>query len=163
MSDTTYPIPNFYFKVTAGDTVFKCSEVNGLDAEFDVIEYRSGDSPVFSTQKLAGLQKSGNITLKRAVFSEESQFDSWFNETKMHTPERRTVVIQLLDGSGDDEATVMSWTVANAWPSKLTMPEFKSDSSELAMESIELVHEGIRLTEGEGAAAGAGDAGVASE
>jgi len=162
MADNTYPIPNFYFKVTVDDIVFKCSEVSGLESEFDIIEYRSGDSPVFGTQKIAGLRKGSDITLKRAIFASESQFNTWFNETKGHAPVRKTISIQLLDGSSDGEDVVMGWTVQNAWPSKLTAPEFKADSSELAVESINIVHEGLSLTEGEGAENAAGDAGVAA-
>lgn len=161
MADNTYPIPSFYFKVTVDDVIFKCSEVSGLEAEFDVIDYRSGDSPVFGTQKIAGLRKGSEISLKRAVFAAESQFNTWFEETKGHSPVRKTVSIQLLDGSGDSEEVVMGWTISNAWPSKISAPEFKADSSELAVESITLVHEGIKLSEGEGADNAAGDAGVA--
>ncbi|WP_197080607.1 phage tail protein [Methylophilus sp. TWE2] len=64
-----WPLPKFYFQVQWDSEVILFQEVSGLDMETKVIEYRSGDSPVFSTIKMPGIKKYGNITMKKGVFN----------------------------------------------------------------------------------------------
>lgn len=66
MADPNYPLPRFHFRVTFDATVINCSEVTGLNTELDVIEYRDGASVLFSTQKMSGLRKFGDIVIKKA-------------------------------------------------------------------------------------------------
>lgn len=58
MAELAYPQPSFHFSVDLGGTIINCSAVDGLNIELDVIEYRDGNSQVFSKQKMAGLKKS---------------------------------------------------------------------------------------------------------
>jgi phage tail-like protein len=143
MADNAYPLPTFHFSVDfGGGQIMNCSEVSGLDIELDVVEYRNGNSPIFSTQKMSGLRKGADVTIKKGVFANDLDYYAWFNAVKMDTPERRNVTIILLN----EEATpVMTWKLANAWPSKITSPDMKSDSSEVAIESIQIVHEGVTI------------------
>ena len=62
-----YPLPVFHFTVDWGGTQIAFSEVTGLKAEVQVIEYRDGEMKEFSSRKLPGLKKYGNLTLKRGV------------------------------------------------------------------------------------------------
>ena len=142
MAENVYPFPSFHFSVDLGGTIINCSEVSGLDSELDEIEYRDGNSPVFSTIKMSGLRKSSNITCKKGVFKDDKQFWEWYNAVQMHVPERRDVTISLLD---ETHAPVMTWKLLNAWPKKIDSPDLKSDSSEVAFESIEIVHEGVTI------------------
>ena len=96
--DNVWPLPAFYFKVEIediGEIAFK--EVSGMDMEAQVIEYRHGNSPVFSNIKMPGLKKTSNVSLKKGVFKSDNKFWDWFNEIKMNTIKRRSVTISLLD------------------------------------------------------------------
>lgn len=141
-SASIWPIPKFHFQVKWDAEVMSFQEVSGLDVESQPIEYRSGDSPQFSTIKMPGIQKSGNVTMKKGVFKSDNKFWDWFNEIKMNTIVRKPVTISLLDETG---APTMVWTLANAWPSKITATDLKSDGNEAAIESIEIIHEGLTI------------------
>lgn len=139
-STSVWPLPKFYFQVEWDSEKVSFQEVSGLDIEAQPIEYRHGDSPEFSTIKMPGIKKSGNITMKKGVFKSDNKFWDWFNEIKMNTIKRKTVTIKLLDEAG---APTMTWTLKNAWPTKITGTDMKSDGNEVAVESIEIAHEGI--------------------
>jgi phage tail-like protein len=140
--DNVWPLPKFYFQVKIGDKQIPFQEVSGLDIEAQIIEYRHGNSPDFSTIKMPGIKKTGNVTLKKGVFVKDNGFWDWFNKIKMNTIERQTVVISLLDEGGNP---TMVWTLANAWPTKITGTDMKSDGNEIAVESIEVAHEGLKI------------------
>lgn len=137
-----WPLPKFYFQVKLGDTEVAFQEVSGLDIEAQIIEYRHGNSPEFSTIKMPGIKKVGNVTLKKGVFVKDNAFWDWFNQIKMNTIERKTVTISLLDESG---APTMVWTLNNAWPTKITGTDMKADGNEVAVETIEVAHEGLTI------------------
>ncbi len=140
--DKVWPLPKFYFQVKIADQEVAFQEVSGLDIEAQVIEYRHGNSKEFSTIKMPGIKKSGNVTLKKGVFKGDNTFWTWFNAIKMNTIERKEVVISLLDQEG---APTMVWTLKNAWPTKITGTDLKSDGNEVAVETIEVAHEGITI------------------
>ncbi len=142
-STNVWPIPKFYFQVKWDAEVMSFQEVAGLDTESQPIEYRSGDSPVFSTIKMPGIKKSGNVTMKKGVYKSDNKFWDWFNEIKMNTIKRVPVTISLLDEAG---APTMVWTLANAWPTKITATDLMSDGHEVAIESIEISHEGVTIS-----------------
>ena len=142
MADNAYPLPGFHFSVDLGGQIINCSEVSGLDIELDVIEYRDGNSQTFSTQKMSGLRKSSDVTVKKGIFADDKDYYEWFNAVAMNTPERKDVTISLLD---EEHSPVMTWKLINAWPKKIASPDMKSDSSEVAIESIEIAHEGVTI------------------
>ena len=141
-STSVWPLPKFHFQVKWDAEVMSFQEVSGLDIEAQPIEYRHGDSPEFSTIKMPGIKKFGNVTMKKGVFKSDNKFWDWFNQIKMNTIKRVPVTISLLDESG---APTMVWTLANAWPTKLTGTDLKSDGNEVSIESIEITHEGITI------------------
>lgn len=137
-----YPLPKFHFLVDWGGTKIGFSEVTGLEVETQVIEYRDGVMPEYSKIKMPGMQKYGNITLKRGVFQGDNEFYDWWNSVKLNTIERRDLTISLLN---EEHEPVMVWKVKNAWPSKVKSTDLKSDGNEVALESLELVHEGLTM------------------
>lgn len=141
-STNVWPIPKFHFQVKWDSEVMSFQEVSGLDIEAEPIEYRHGDSPEFSKIKMPGLKKSGNVTMKKGVYKSDNKFWDWFNQIKLNTIKRVPVTISLLDEAG---APTMVWTLANAWPTKITSTDLKADGNEVAIESIEIVHEGITI------------------
>ncbi|GLQ87816.1 phage tail protein [Dyella flagellata] len=141
-SSSVWPMPKFYFQVKWDSTVMSFEEVSGLDIEAQPIEYRHGDSPVYSTIKMPGLKKFSNITMKKGVFKADNKFWDWFNQIKMNTIKRVPVIISLLDESGKP---TMVWTLANAWPTKITGTDLKAQGNEVAVETIEIAHEGLTI------------------
>ena len=141
-SKDVWPLPKFYFQVKWDTTVMKFQEVSGLDTETQAIEYRHGDHPVFSTMKMPGIKKFGNITMKKGIFKSDNKFWDWYNQIKMNTIKRVPVTISLLDEAG---GATMTWTLANAWPTKITGTDLKADGNEVAIESIEIAHEGLTI------------------
>ncbi|MFV1980222.1 MAG: phage tail protein [Rhodothermia bacterium] len=137
-----YPLPKFHYQVQWGGIRIGFSEISGLDVENEVIEYRDGASLEYTKTKMPGLQKYSNITLKRGVFQADNEFFEWWNTVKMNTIERRDLIISLLNEEHDP---VMVWKVKNAWPTKIQSTDLKSDGNEVAIESIELVHEGLSI------------------
>ena len=141
-STSVWPLPKFYFEVKWDAEVMSFQEVSGLDTETQAIEYRHGDSPVFSTLKMPGIKKFGNVTMKKGVFKSDNKFWDWYNEIKMNTIKRVPVTISLLDEAG---APTMVWTLENAWPTKISGTDLKAEGNEVAIESIEIAHEGITI------------------
>jgi phage tail-like protein len=141
-STAVWPVPKFYFQVKWGDEELAFQEVSGLDMEAQPIEYRHGNSKEFGTIKMPGIQKTGNVTMKKGIFKSDKRFWDWFNKIKLNTIERIPVTISLLDEAGEP---VMAWKLTNAWPSKITGTDLKSDSNEVAIETIEIVHEKLTL------------------
>jgi phage tail-like protein len=144
-SATVWPIPKFRFQVKWDSDVMSFQEVSGLDVEAQPIEYRHGDSPAFSVIKMPGIKKYGDITMKKGVFSKDNKFWDWFNQIKMNVIKRIPITISLQDENGD---ATMVWEVANAWPTKITGTDLKSDGNEVAVETIVIAHEGITIANG---------------
>ena len=142
-STTVWPMPKFYFQVKWDSQVMSFQEVSGLDIQSEEIKYRHGDSPEFSVIKMPGMKKVGNITMKKGISKGDNKFWDWFKQIKMNTIKRLPVTISLLDEGG--KAT-MVWTLTNAWPTKITGTDLKSEGNEVAIESMEIVHEGITIS-----------------
>ena len=141
-SATVWPLPKFHFQVKWGANEIAFQEVSGLDSEAQIIEYRAGNSKGFTATKMPGIKKFSNVTMKKGIFKGDKDFWDWLGKIKMKTIERITVTISLLDEGGE---AAMTWSLANAWPTKITGTDFKSDGNEVAIESIEIAHEGLEL------------------
>ena len=137
-----YPLSKFYFQVDWGGTQVGFNEISGLDIEVEPIEYRHGASPEFSKIKMPGMKKFSNITLKRGSFKGDNEYYEWLQSIKLNTVERRNVTISLLDESG---APVITWKVNKAFPIKLQSTDLKAEGNEVAIESLELAHEGLTI------------------
>jgi phage tail-like protein len=141
-----WPLPKFQFMVDWGSsTNIPFQEVSGLNIEEQPLLYRHGNNPVFSVINMPGIVKNSNVTMKKGVFANDDTFWDWYNKIKMNTIERQNVVVKLLDETGN---TIMSWTLLNAWPTKISSTDLKSDANEVAVESIEIMHEGLILSNG---------------
>ncbi len=144
---SVWPMPKFRFEVDLGTELkgVAFQEVSGMDVENQVIEYRKSNSPLFSTEKMPGIVKYGNVTMKRGIFVNDNNFWKWHQEISMNTIKRRTVLIKLLDENGD---VTMQWQLDNAWPTKITSTDLKADGNEVAVDSIEIAYEKLTITNG---------------
>jgi phage tail-like protein len=137
-----YPLPVFHFTVQWGGTRVGFSEVTGLTQENQAIEYRDGSFPEYSSIKMPGLRKFTNVTLKRGVIKGDNELFDWLSTVKLNTVERRDLVVSLLN---EEHSPVMVWKVLNAFPVKVEGPQLKASGNEVAIETIELAHEGLEV------------------
>lgn len=137
-----YPLPKFHFIVQWGGERVGFTEVTGLDIQVEPIEYREGNSPEYSKIKMPGMLKYSNITLKRGSIVADSDFYKWINTTSLNTVERRDIIISLLN---EEHSPVISWKAKNAFAIKVQASDLKSDGNEVAIETLELAHEGLNI------------------
>jgi phage tail-like protein len=136
------PYRNFRFRIEVeGIQQAGFSEISGFDASLSVIEYREGNETI-TPRKLPGLAKYGNITLKWGVTDSMDMYN-WMSESIQGKISRKTVTIIAIDEEGGDVAT---WQVIEAWPSKYSAPSFNGSGNEVAIENLELAHEGMTRT-----------------
>lgn len=143
--DNIWPLPKFRFEVDLGSELkgVAFQEVSGMDKEVQIIEYRHSNSKLFSTIKMPGIVKHGNVTMKRGIFVNDNSFWDWMAQIKMNTIKRRDVLINLLD---EDGKVTMQWTLRNAWPTKISSTDLKSDGNEVAVDTLEIAYEDLDIT-----------------
>jgi phage tail-like protein len=88
--------------------------------------------------------KYSNITLKRGTMAADSDFFKWINELDPYTHEskRREITISLLN---EGHTPIMTWTAKNAFPVKYQASDLKADGNEVAIETLEIAHEGLTV------------------
>jgi phage tail-like protein len=136
------PFRAFNFRVEIDELeVGSFSEVSGLSSEGDAVEYREGMDLPLTVRKLPGLRKYMNLTLKRG-YTTNRELWLWYRNIQNGVDDRRNGSIILMDEERND---VMRWSIENAWINKIEAPTFNASGNEVAMESVEIVHEGLTL------------------
>ena len=140
------PFASFNFLVESNGLIQAgFSECTGLNSETNVVEYREGkDDP--TVRKLTGLSKFGNVMLKRGVGVGRQMFE-WRRMVTEPTDDpkrepRRNISILLFDEKRKEQ---VRYNLKNAWPSKWTGPDFKAAANEVAIEQLEICHEGVSI------------------
>ena len=137
------PLPAFRFQVEWGGTRMGFSEVTGLGAEVAVVEYREGNSRRESAIKIPGMKKYSNVTLKRGVMQGDNEFFEWLTQAASGAAdERRDLTISLL---ADDGQPLVQWRLRNALPMKYTGPTLDAAANQVAIEELQLAHEGLTV------------------
>lgn len=115
-------------------------EVSGLDAATDTVDYRDGDGDTI--RKLAGLKKFSNITLKRGITDDQDlwKWRAMVMDGKIKDARKNGQII-LLDDEGKEAA---EWTFTDGWPAKWIGPSFNATANEVAIDTIEIAHEGLK-------------------
>lgn len=114
------------------------SEASGLTSETDVIEYRNGDEDI-TVRKLPGLKKFANISLKRG-FTDSKELWDWRQKVMDGKTERTSGTIKLLNEAREE---ALSWQFVEGWPCKWEGPSFNAKNNEVAIETLEICHEGL--------------------
>ena len=117
------------------------SEVSGLSAEVTAVEYREGTDKQPHMREMPGLFKFANVVCKRG-YSDDKTLWQWYMNIFNGQADRRNVAIVLLN---ERREQVLRWNCENAWIRKIEGPALKASGNEVAMESMELVHEGLTL------------------
>ena len=140
--DRKDPYRGFKFRVEIdGITRAGFREASGLDASNDSVDYRDGDDKTSTIRKLPGLKKFSNITLKRGV-TDDIDLWKWRKQVmdgKIKEARKNGRII-LLDDEGNDAA---EWDFVEAWPTKWTGATFNATANEVAIDSLEITHEGL--------------------
>jgi phage tail-like protein len=113
-------------------------EVSGLDSTIDVIEHREGGDNL-TPRKLPGMTKYANVVLKWGT-TDSADLYTWHREAVKGNVQRKSGSIVLLDRAGAEK---LRWNFVQAWPSKWTGPAFNAETADVAIETLELAHEGI--------------------
>jgi phage tail-like protein len=116
------------------------AEVSGLDVEVSPIEYRNGSEDI-TVRKIPGLRKYSNILLKRGMTGDLTLW-TWIKSVLEGNVQRADGTITLLDES---RQPVMKWTFRRAWPCRWTGPTLNAKGNEIAIETLEICHEGLDL------------------
>lgn len=146
----TYPLPVYNFRVEIGGEAIGFAEVSGLSMGFEITTYKesatAGGSPGPRTFHMPSQPTSPTITLKKGVVRGGSvnTLYKWFAATALNQTEKRDVFVRLCDEAG---APVISWRIANAFPSKLDAPTFDAKSNDIAIESMELRADRVTVEE----------------
>lgn len=142
--DRNDPLRNFRYKLEIdGINQAGFSEVNIAETTIDVVDYREGDDAPFP-QKLSGLTKYGNITLKWGLTygAEALELFNWHKQVaagQIRT-QRKKVAIIVQDETGTDRAR---FVVTEAWPVKYDPGDLNANGNEVLIELLELANEGI--------------------
>jgi phage tail-like protein len=138
------PYASFNFRVEIeGVTAAGFSECHGLEASVDVIEYREGNDRINSARKLPGLVRYPHIILKRGLTQDKSLWQ-WFQSVVNGEVQRSNGSIVLMDAAHNE---VMRWNFTAGWPSKWAGPPLNAKNNEIAIETLEIQHEGLELAD----------------
>lgn len=140
MKEMIYPHRTYNYKVLIDQTEEAgFSEVSAPGIPTDPMEYREGNMASKAPGRQPGILKYFNVTLNRGT-TQSQRFADWMRDIQSGKALRKTVVISLMD---DEMKEAASWQLEKAWPTKCTASDFHDTSREVAIESLELVCEGI--------------------
>ncbi len=132
-----YRAYNFLVEID-GITRAGFQECSGLDSSQDPIEYREGNDAL-TVRKLPGLVKYSNITLKWGM-TDDAELWEWREKAMGGEVERKNGSIVLMDDTGEEK---VRWNFREGWPTKWTAPTFNATGTEVAIETLEIAHEGM--------------------
>jgi phage tail-like protein len=141
---TSYPLPVYNYKVEIDGKTVAFSEVSGLSITYDTTTHAesptSGVGPRW--MYMPAQMKPANITMKKGVVAGVSvpTLFAWINSIRLNRVDKKDIHVRLCDETG---AAVVSWKVINAFPTKLVAPSFTASSNDVAVESLELMADGV--------------------
>jgi phage tail-like protein len=136
----TDPLTGFNFLIESGGVIRAgFSECTGLTSETDPVEYREGNEGL-TARKLPGLVKYGNVTLKSGVAIPDQDLFNWRMSVMSGDILRLDISILVLDELREEQ---VRYNLTAAWPAKWMGPELKANANEIAVETLELAHEGV--------------------
>lgn len=135
-------INSYHFTAEWGGTRIEFTEISGLDITIDEISIRTGSSPEEHELKIPGIIRYPHVTFRRPIKRGDNEFFNWINTKTFGQVERRDIRIALLD---EQHNPVFNWLLKNSFPVKYTGPVLVSNDSQVAMESITITHEGLKM------------------
>lgn len=140
----TYPIPAFHFRVEIdGMDPIAFQEISGLNISRETITYKDGLSCIQGAKHMPGMVTELKFTMKKGIIKSDNKLYEWINSIRITTVEKKNITISLMDEKG--EVPVVTWKVKNAFPVKLDAPTFNATSNEVAVESLELMADDVKI------------------
>jgi phage tail-like protein len=115
------------------------SEVTGLQAETEIKEYREGGLNEYMHRLAGPTRYASNLVLKRGLTDADTLL-KWHQEVTQGTVNRKNGSIVLLDVAGGE---TWRWNFIQAYPVKWIGPSLRGNASEVAVETLEMAHNGI--------------------
>jgi phage tail-like protein len=132
-----YRAANFLVEID-GITRAGFRECSGLDSANDPVEYREGNEGP-TPRKLPGMTKYTNISLKWGI-TDDPDLWAWRAKAATGEVERKNGSIILLDDKGAEK---VRWNFREGWPTKWTGPSFNATGTDVAIETLDIAHEGV--------------------
>lgn len=158
----SYPITKFRFSVTSWGFDASFAQVTGLHEEIEVVDMRDGTDP-FQVRKIPGLRQGGEATFVKGVITHPAQMVEWFRQTKkLEEGFRKDIRIEVRGREGSQPAgghsrpafgvfenlpIPRSIELQNAWPSAYEMGDLDAKESDVALESLTVVFENMKVSE----------------
>jgi phage tail-like protein len=147
---SAYPLPVYNYRVEIAGEAVAFSEVSGLNIAFETTTYK--ESPVESgapgprVMRMPSQPTQASLTLKKGLVRGSSLMVlyNWINSTMINQIDKKDIFVRLCDEKGD---AVISWKMINAFPTKLDAPTFDANSNDVAIESMELIGDGVTIEE----------------
>ncbi len=143
-----YPLPVYNYKVDIGQDTVAFSEVSGLNIGYETTVYKESAAEsgkagprVF---RMPAQASNTTVTLKKGIVPAKSQaaLYDWISSVRINQVIKKDIVISLCDETGK---AVVTWTVSNAFPTKMVVPTFDAKSNDVAIESLELMADGVTV------------------
>ncbi len=138
----SYPLTGYHFNVEWGASRVVFSKVSGLEVSTEPVLYREGNSKSYAPMIMPGLLEYSHIVLERGMMPSDNEFFEWMSTINLDQVDRRDLTISLLNAQHEP---VTVWRVRNAWPIRLRGPVLNASCSEVAIELLEIAHEGLNI------------------
>jgi len=144
----SYPLPVYNYRVDIGTDTIAFSEVSGLNIGYETTTYKESNTEsgkagpkVFHMPAQAS---NTTLTLKKGLVPAKSRpaLYDWISSISINQVVKKNILISLCDETG---RAVVTWSVTNAFPTKLDAPTFDANSNDVAIESMELMADGISI------------------
>jgi phage tail-like protein len=138
----------FYFEAD-GITEKVIKEISGLSVESTPAQeiHGSGKGGVATRQATPTVVKFTNVTIK-VIATTDKDLYTWYEDCNKNMggasqwkSKRKAASVSAYGQGGDLQAR---WEIVNCYPCKYTGPTLTAQSGDMANETIELVHEGIK-------------------
>lgn len=156
---STYPLPAYNFRVSLlqlplpataatklstlpGAQSVGFSEISGLQKQYESVTYRHGLSFLTGPTLLSGMEQEVKLSLKRGMIGKRDALYQWLLETQLPGGGKRDLLIDLCDEAGVPR---VRWLVQGAMPTRLKAPDFSAETSQVAVEEIELVASNVLM------------------
>lgn len=114
------------------------SEVSGLEIEVGTEEYEEGGRNGF-TYELPGRASHPHLELRKGL-TQSRALVNWMRDVASGAVERKNVFVFLLDTNGLPK---WGWQCRSAYPVRYSAPDLQADGGDVAVESLELAHQGL--------------------
>ncbi len=141
---SSYPLPVFHYVVVIdGMDPVAFSEVSGLSMENKPITYKDGESCVQGAKHMPGMTEPAKVTLKKGIVKGNSQLYDWMSSVRVTTVDKKNLTASLMDEKG--ETPLVTWKINNSFPTKMDASSFNATSNEIAVETLELMADDIKI------------------